>query len=59
MIRAVPAGRTGDLRLLLDILSADRPWRLVSRLSRALVAAPAVDILAPATSDIGDRAQLA
>ncbi|NUR28058.1 MAG: hypothetical protein HOV83_19815 [Catenulispora sp.] len=43
---------TGNLRLLLGMLRANRPWRLVSRLSRALVAALAVDILALVTSDI-------
>lgn len=58
---AIPEGRavglvtgilTGNLRLLLGMLRANRPWRLVSRLSRALVAALAVDILALVTSDI-------
>jgi hypothetical protein len=43
---------TGNLRLLLGMLRANRPWRLVSRLSRALVAALAVGILALVTSDI-------
>jgi hypothetical protein len=43
---------TGNLRLLLGMLRANQPWRLVSRLSRALVAALVVDILALVTSDI-------
>ena len=43
---------TGNLRLLLGMLRANRPWRLVSRLSRALAAALAVDVLALVTSDI-------
>jgi uncharacterized membrane protein len=43
---------TGNLRLLLGMLRANRPWRLAIRLSRALVAAVAAAVFALVTSDI-------
>lgn len=43
---------TGNLRLLLGMLRANRPWRLAIRLSRALVAALAAAVFALVTSDI-------
>jgi hypothetical protein len=43
---------TGNLRLLLGMLRANRPWRLAVRLSRALVAALAASVFALVTSDI-------
>ena len=43
---------TGNLKLLLGMLRANRPWRLAIRLSRALVAALAAGIVALVTSDI-------
>jgi hypothetical protein len=43
---------TGNLRLLLGMLRANRPWRLAVRLSRALVAALAAAVFALVTSDI-------
>jgi hypothetical protein len=43
---------SGNLRLLLGMLRANRPWRLAIRLSRALVAAVAAAVFALVTSDI-------
>ena len=43
---------TGNLRLLLGMLRANRPWRLAVRLSRALVAALTAAVFALVTSDI-------
>jgi hypothetical protein len=43
---------TGNLRLLLGMLRANRPWRLALRLSDALVAALASAVLALVLSDI-------
>jgi hypothetical protein len=43
---------TGNVRLLLGMLRANRPWRLAVRLSRALVAALAAAVFALVTSDI-------
>jgi hypothetical protein len=42
----------GNLRLLLGMLRANRPWRLAIRLSRALVAAFATAVVALVTMDI-------
>lgn len=43
---------TGNVRLLLGMLRANRPWRLAIRLSRALAAAFAAGVFALVTSDI-------
>ncbi|GAA1567251.1 hypothetical protein GCM10009827_106240 [Dactylosporangium maewongense] len=43
---------TGNLRLLLGMLRANRPWRLTIGLSRALVAAITAGVFALVTSDI-------
>jgi hypothetical protein len=43
---------TGNLRLLLGMLRANRPWRLAARLSRALTAAVAAGVLALVSSDV-------
>ena len=43
---------SGNLRLLLGMLRANRPWRLAIRLSRALVAALAAGVFALVTSDL-------
>lgn len=43
---------SGNLRLLLGMLRANRPWRLAIRLSRALFAALAAGVFALVTSDI-------
>ena len=43
---------TGNLRLLLGMVAANRPWRLAARLSRALTAAIAAGVFALVTPDI-------
>jgi uncharacterized membrane protein len=43
---------TGNLRLVVGMVRANRPWRLVARLTRALVAALGVAALAIVTSDV-------
>ncbi|WP_246273316.1 hypothetical protein [Phytohabitans houttuyneae] len=43
---------TGNLRLLIGMLRANRPWRLAVELSRALVAAVAAGVFALVTNDI-------
>jgi hypothetical protein len=42
---------SGNVRLLLGMIGANHPWRLVARLSRALFAAMAVTVFALVTSD--------
>jgi hypothetical protein len=51
-LRFVAAVVRGNLRLLLGMVRANRPWRLVARLSRALGAALAAVAFALVTSDI-------
>lgn len=43
---------SGNLRLLVGMVRANRPWRLAARLSRALTAAIAAGVFALVTSDI-------
>jgi hypothetical protein len=43
---------SGNLRLLLGMVRANRPWRLAAHLSRALTAAIAAGVFALVTSDI-------
>jgi hypothetical protein len=43
---------TGNIRLLLGMIRANRPWRLVTRLSRALVGALAASAYALVASDV-------
>ena len=43
---------SGHLRLLLGMLRANRPWRLATQLSKALIAALAVAVIALVTTDI-------
>jgi hypothetical protein len=43
---------TGNLRLLVGMVRANRPWRLAARLSRALTAAVAAGVFALITSDV-------
>lgn len=43
---------TGNLRLLVGMVRANRPWRLAIRLSRALTAAVAAGVFALITSDV-------
>ncbi|MEA2228650.1 MAG: hypothetical protein QOF04_2280 [Solirubrobacteraceae bacterium] len=51
-IRFVAAVVRGNLRLLAGMVRANRPWRLIARLSRALAAAVAAVAFAVVTSDI-------
>jgi hypothetical protein len=51
-MRLVAAVLRGNLRLLAGMLRANRPWRLIARLSRSLVAAIAAVVFALVTSDI-------
>ena len=43
---------TGNIRLLLGMIRANRPWRLVGRLSRALLGALAAGAYAVVASDV-------
>jgi hypothetical protein len=51
-VRFVAAVVRGNLRLLAGMVRANRPWRVVARLSRALAASLATVALAIVTSDI-------
>ena len=51
-LRFVAAVVRGNLRLLTGMIRANRPWRLIVRLSRALAAAAAAVALALVTSDL-------
>jgi hypothetical protein len=51
-VRFVAAVVRGNLRLLTGMVHANRPWRLIARLSRALTAAIATVAFALVTSDI-------
>ena len=51
-IRFVTGVVTGNLKLLLGMLRANRPWRLAIHLSRALVAALTAGVFALVTGDI-------
>ena len=51
-LRFVAAVARGNLRLLTGMIRANRPWRLIVRLSRALAAAAAAVALALVTSDL-------
>lgn len=51
-VRFVAAVVRGNLRLLTGMVRANRPWRLIVRLSRALTAAIATAVFALVTSDI-------
>jgi hypothetical protein len=51
-LRFVAAVVRGNLRLLAGMVRANRPWRLIARLSRALAAAVAAVVFALVTSDI-------
>ena len=51
-LRFVAAVARGNLRLLTGMIRANRPWRLIVRLSRALAAAAAAMALALVTSDL-------
>ena len=51
-LRFVTAVVRGNLRLLLGMLRANRPWRLIVRLTRALVATMAAVALVLITSDV-------
>ncbi len=51
-VRFVAAVVRGNLRLLAGMVRANRPWRLIARLSRALTAAIATAVFALVTSDI-------
>jgi hypothetical protein len=51
-VRFVAAVLHGNLRLLAGMVRANRPWRLIARLSRALAAAAAAVVFALVTADI-------
>jgi hypothetical protein len=51
-LRFVAAVVRGNLRLLAGMVRANRPWRLIVRLSRALAAAAAAVVFALVTSDL-------
>jgi hypothetical protein len=51
-LRFVAAVVRGNLRLLAGMVRANRPWRLIVRLSRALAAAAAAVVFAIVTSDL-------
>jgi hypothetical protein len=51
-VRLVAAVVRGNARLLAGMLRANRPWRLIVRLSRALTAAVAAVVFALVTSDV-------
>jgi hypothetical protein len=51
-LRFVAAVVRGNLRLLAGMVRANRPWRLIVRLSRALAAATAAVVFALLTSDL-------
>ena len=51
-LRFVTAVVRGNLRLLAGMVRANRPWRLIVRLSRALAAAAAAAVFAVVTSDL-------
>jgi hypothetical protein len=51
-LRFVAAVVRGNLRLLAGMVRANRPWRLIVRLSRALAAAAAAVVFAVVTSDL-------
>jgi len=51
-VRFVAAVLHGNLRLLAGMVRANRPWRLIARLSRALAATAAAVVFALVTSDI-------
>jgi hypothetical protein len=51
-LRLVAAVLRGNVRLLTGMVRANRPWRLIARLSRALVAAVAAVVFALVTSDV-------
>jgi hypothetical protein len=51
-LRFVAAVMRGNLRLLAGMVRANRPWRLIARLSRALAAAAAAVAFALVTADL-------
>jgi hypothetical protein len=51
-LRFVAAVVRGNLRLLAGMVRANRPWRLIVRLSRALAAAAAAVVFALVTADL-------
>ncbi len=55
-VRLVAAVVRGNARLLAGMLRANRPWRLIARLSRALAAAGAALVFALVTAEVWDLA---
>lgn len=51
-VRSTARVLSGNLRLLVGMVRANRPWRLAVRLSRALTAAVAAGVFALITSDV-------